>query len=240
MTETTESAAMTPGQAAFETHELASSHQWGSGAYPWDEGNPTSQLIWELSVQAGIDAAHGTYVQPEFRLDRCPRHSGQKELQVRRGDDWLCLRAAIAAQQPQPARSALEAIARAAQGSMDGSLPLDRGWVVTEALRGLGGLPGGDEGGQPQPAPELAAAIQDIIDRHPEREKQPAPDHAPSDEQLAAAHATIDRMQQQLLDAGDEIGRLRRGCGVHPGIPGYEHPECGFHWHGKDGAERPA
>ena len=144
-----------------------------------------------------------------------------------------------AARQPQTARAALEAIARAAQGSMDGNLPLDREWVVTEALRGLGELPGGDEGEQPQPAPELAAAIQDIIDRHPEREKQPAPDHAPSDEQLAAAHATIDRMQQQLLDAGDEIGRLRRGCGVHPGIPGYEHPECGFHWHGKDGADVP-
>jgi hypothetical protein len=28
-------------------------------------------------------------------------------------------------------------------------------------------------------------------------------------EQLAAAHATIDRMEQELLDSGDEIGRLR-------------------------------
>lgn len=95
--------APTPGQAAFETHELASSHQWGSGAYPWDRGNPTSQLIWELAFYAGVEAANGTYTRPEFRLDQCPLHPGRREVQIRRNGEWMCLQAAVAAAEPPPA-----------------------------------------------------------------------------------------------------------------------------------------
>lgn len=44
--------------------------------------------------------------------------------------------------QPQPSsaqlRSALEAIASAAQGSLDTAIPLDREWVVNQALEALG------------------------------------------------------------------------------------------------------
>jgi hypothetical protein len=36
-----------------------------------------------------------------------------------------------------------------------------------------------------------------------------------------------------------EIERLSRGCGMHPDSFGYEHPDCGFHWHGRNGADVP-
>ena len=30
-----------------------------------------------------------------------------------------------------------------------------------------------------------------------------------------------------------------RGCWEHPGVMGYQHPDCGFCWHGKDGLDVP-
>ena len=38
-----------------------------------------------------------------------------------------------------------------------------------------------------------------------------------------------------LYEATDEIQR----CPQHPDAYGYEHPACGFHWHGKDGMDVP-
>lgn len=128
----------TPGQAAFETHELASSYQWGSGAHPWDHGNPTSQLIWELAFRAGVDAANGTYTRPEFRLDHCPLHAGRKEVQIRRNGEWMCLQAAVAAPAPTPA-------------------PEREHIVIRDFLTGREMSHEETEHG-PQPAPELAAA----------------------------------------------------------------------------------
>lgn len=57
-------------------------------------------------------------------------------------------------------RSALEAIASAAQGSLDTAIPLDREWVVSRALEALGWaeMPDPDESRLPQSVPEPAAA----------------------------------------------------------------------------------
>lgn len=48
--------------------------------------------------------------------------------------------AAIAAQQPPRERQALEEIARAAQGCIDGNVAPDLNWITETALRGLGWL----------------------------------------------------------------------------------------------------
>jgi hypothetical protein len=46
-----------------------------------------------------------------------------------------------------------------------------------------------------------------------------------------------------LLDCAQELQEVLsispRGCWEHPGVPGYQHPECGFCWHGKDGLDVP-
>lgn len=46
-----------------------------------------------------------------------------------------------------------------------------------------------------------------------------------------------------LLDCAQELQDVLsispRGCWEHPGILGYQHPECGFCWHGKDGLDVP-
>jgi len=48
-----------------------------------------------------------------------------------------------------------------------------------------------------------SAGVSDVWTDWANSPEQPAPE-------LAEAHATIDRQEQQLLDAGDEIGQLRR------------------------------
>lgn len=46
-----------------------------------------------------------------------------------------------------------------------------------------------------------------------------------------------------LLDCAQELQEVLsispRGCWEHPGVMGYQHPECGFCWHGKDGLDVP-
>lgn len=65
---------------------------------------------------------------------------------------------------PRPAperdklRDALEDIARAAQGSIDASLPTDHDWFVSRAMEGLGWLPGGWPKAE-RPAPERADVL---------------------------------------------------------------------------------
>jgi len=53
----------------------------------------------------------------------------------------------------------------------------------------------------------------------------------PDDEALAPLRA--------ILHSEHEVPGLRRSCGEHPDVPGYQHPECGFHWHGRDGLDIP-
>ncbi|WP_039942956.1 hypothetical protein [Streptomyces himastatinicus] len=64
----------------------------------------------------------------------------------------------------------------------------------------------------------------------------------------ASAHAAlrdaadrIDRRGLELLDSGmmAAAGLLRRMADEAPPSPDYEHPECGFHWHGRDGMDIP-
>lgn len=77
---------------------------------------------------------------------------------------------------PRPAperdklRDALEDIARAAQGSIDASLPPDYDWFVSRALEGLGWLPEGWPKA-PQPAPELGTAWRLLDEARAERDK---------------------------------------------------------------------
>lgn len=101
-------------------------------------------------------------------------------------DDWDELEqwdreAWEAAQEPHAApgeRAALEDIARAGQGSIDTSIPLDRDWLVTRALEGLGWLPEGWPK-EPQPAPEL-------------------------DEQVRLARQDRDQLRKHVLDLAAE------------------------------------
>jgi hypothetical protein len=56
---------------------------------------------------------------------------------------------------------------------------------------------------------------------------------------LADVNREASDWARRYQEACAEIERLKRGCGAHPSIPGYEHPACGFHWHGKDGLDVP-
>ena len=115
--------------------------------------------------------------------------------------DWeATAQAAIAARQPQPATGErprfnwpqfTAAVTALRQIAGAGTLE-DAHELASEALEAV------EDAGQP--APELAAAIQDIIDRYPERE--PAPELAAG---LMAAHkegrtawATVDALREQL------------------------------------------
>lgn len=46
-----------------------------------------------------------------------------------------------------------------------------------------------------------------------------------------------------LLDCAQELQAVLsispRGCWEHPGVMGYQHPDCGFCWHGRDGLDVP-
>ena len=46
-----------------------------------------------------------------------------------------------------------------------------------------------------------------------------------------------------LRDCAQELDEILsispRGCWEHPGVMGYQHPDCGFCWHGKDGLDVP-
>jgi predicted HAD superfamily Cof-like phosphohydrolase len=45
---------------------------------------------------------------------------------------------------------------------------------------------------------------------------------------------------EQVEDLTSQLKRARMGhCLQHPGVAGYEHSDCGFHWHGADGTDVP-
>ena len=83
---------------------------------------------------------------------------------------------------------------------------------------------------------ELAASYRKLE----ERLRQAEADLAESRAESEGYGLRMDRVRVALTQAEGENERLRRGCGQHPGVIGYEHPECGFHWHGKDGLDVPA